>query len=121
MKRNVVLIFCFVLLSIPIKLYSSSFVVSNTAGIGPGSLRQSIVDANASPGIDTILFSLPGAGSWNITLSSTLPTIIDTVWIDGLSQPGSSYPNNLIKVTCTFKSDCLKYYNFGNHLAWTSF
>src|SRR5688572_30184790 len=45
----------------------------------PGSLRQAILDANANPGTDTILFSIPGAGPHTIALLSALPDITEAV------------------------------------------
>ena len=54
---------------------ASSFVVTNTNDAGPGSLRQAILDANASPGTDVIGFNIPGAGPHTIQpITSTLPT-----------------------------------------------
>jgi len=69
-------------------------VVTNTSDSGPGSLRQAILDTNAHPGDDLITFAIPGAGVHVIQPSSTLPSITDTVTVDGYSQPGSS-PNTL--------------------------
>ena len=69
---------------------SQSVPVSNTNDAGPGSLRQAIIDANASPGTQTISFNIPGAGVHTITPTSALPNITDTVVIDGYTQPGAS-------------------------------
>src|SRR5262249_29394267 len=66
----------------------STFVVNTTADSGPGSLRQAILDANAQGGADKISFSLSGGGVHQLTLSSALPTITDTLDIDGTTQPG---------------------------------
>lgn len=41
-------------------------------------------------GADTINFNIPGAGVHTIVLSSTLPSITETVTIDGYSQPGAT-------------------------------
>ncbi len=61
---------------------------------GPGSLRQAILDSNASPGYtNTIDFS---GISGTITLQSNLPAITDTVIIDGYTAPGSSPNTQLI-------------------------
>jgi len=65
-----------------------TFTVTNTNTIGPGSLRQAILDANANPGADTIVFNIPGAGVHTIMLAFFLPTITDPVTIDGTTQPG---------------------------------
>lgn len=63
------------------------FSVTTTSDSGPGSLRQAILDANARAGADTIVFGI-GTGIQTITLSSALPTITDSVTIDGSTQPG---------------------------------
>jgi hypothetical protein len=64
--------------------------VVNTNDSGPGSLRQSIVDANATISAgDTIQFAITNL-STTITPASALPTITDPVTIDGYSQPGSA-------------------------------
>ncbi len=66
----------------------SSFVVTNTNNTGDGSLRQAILNANASAGADVISFAILAAGVQTITLASTLPSITDPVTIDGTTQPG---------------------------------
>src|ERR1044072_1332076 len=76
----------------PSALAESTFTVTTTNDDGPGSLRQAITDANASPGTDTITFNIPGSGVRTITPASSLPEIVDPVIIDGYTQPGSS-PN----------------------------
>jgi parallel beta-helix repeat protein len=63
--------------------FAASFTVANTADSGAGSLRQAIIDANASPGADQIDFSVGGT----ITLLSDLPEITDSLIIDGSSAP----------------------------------
>jgi hypothetical protein len=69
----------------------SSFLVSNTANSGPGSLRQAILDSNAATGsTNTIDFNISGSGVQTIAPLSALPTITHHVWIDGESQPGYS-------------------------------
>jgi FG-GAP-like repeat len=74
--------------SVLVTAAQSTFVVANTNDGGPGSLRQAILDANASAGADQITFSISGSGVHTITPSSPLPTITDTVIIDGTTQPG---------------------------------
>jgi titin len=64
------------------------YAVINTADSGGGSLRQAILDANAHPGRDTIIFDIPGAEAHTIQPLSPLPTITDPVVIDGTYQPG---------------------------------
>jgi hypothetical protein len=68
----------------------ATFMVTNTDDSGAGSLRQAILDANASAGFDTIAFAIPGAGVHTITPLSALPIISEGVLIDGYSQPGAS-------------------------------
>lgn len=62
-------------------------MVSSTADSGEGSLRQAILDANNSPGLNEIHFSI-GTGPQTITPKSVLPRIDDAVTIDGGTQPG---------------------------------
>jgi hypothetical protein len=68
------------------------FTVETTADSGPLSLRQALLDANASPndaaGPDVIQFAIPGGGVQSMALASALPAITDPVTIDGTSQPG---------------------------------
>jgi trimeric autotransporter adhesin len=77
---------------------ATTFTVTTTSDSGAGSLRQSILDANANPGADTINFNIPSSGVRTIFPRSPLPQITDTVIIDGYSQPGSS-GNTLAKGT----------------------
>lgn len=63
--------------------------VINTTDSDPGSLRQAIIDSNASVGVkDTIAFNIPGVAPFTITPLTALPTITDPVTIDGTTQPG---------------------------------
>ncbi|HEX7333951.1 MAG TPA: SBBP repeat-containing protein [Pyrinomonadaceae bacterium] len=65
-----------------------SFVVTNDNNHGAGSLRDAIINANATPGKDTITFNIPGAGVKTINLVISLPDITDPVVIDATTQPG---------------------------------
>src|SRR5512135_2117087 len=71
---------------------AATFTVTNTADTGAGSLRQAILDANASVGFDTIAFNIPGTGVHTITPVTELPYLTDPASIDGYTQPGAS-PN----------------------------
>jgi Tol biopolymer transport system component len=79
------------------------FTVTSTGdndGVNPApfsgtfTLRQAIIDANANPGADAITFAIPDAQKstagnwWTIQLQAGLPTVTDTVAIDGTSAPG---------------------------------
>lgn len=65
-----------------------SFVVTNANNHGAGSLRDAIVNANATLGPDTIVFNIPGPGVKTINLLIALPEITDRVTIDATTQPG---------------------------------
>jgi hypothetical protein len=67
----------------------STFTVINANDSGPGSLRQALLDANSTPGLDTIAFAITG-GVKTIQPTSALPTITDPVIIDATTQPGFS-------------------------------
>lgn len=69
-----------------------ALAVINTNDSGLGSLRQAMLDANATPGADTIVFDIPadlcGAdGVCHIDLTSDLPAITEAVTIDATTQP----------------------------------
>src|SRR5262249_51335666 len=80
-----------------LQVAASTIVVDNTVDPGDGvcaspgcTLREAITAANANPGPDIINFNIPGAGVHTITPTSELPTITETVTIDGYTQPGAS-------------------------------
>ena len=63
---------------------SETFVVNTLADSGPGSLREAIIAANTHKGADAIDFSVAGT----ISLKSALPTVTDSLELDGSSAPG---------------------------------
>jgi parallel beta-helix repeat protein len=68
---------------------AASFVVSSFLDSGPNTLRQAIIDANASAGADTITFSAAG----QINLSSPLPALTGgSISIDGTVPAGGTVP-----------------------------
>src|SRR3954471_9887894 len=68
---------------------AATFTVTTTADAGAGSLRQAIANANATPGADTITFSIPGSGLRTITLTSgALPALTEPAVIDATTIPG---------------------------------
>jgi hypothetical protein len=74
-------------------MQANEIVVTTTSDSGPGSLRQAIEEANASPGPDVIRFRIPpsdpgfAAGVFTIRLQSSLPEIRGGgTTIDGESQ-----------------------------------
>jgi len=75
-----------------------SLVVTNTNDSGAGSLRQAILDANASAVFASVVFNIPGGGVQTITPASNLPIITRSMSIDGYTQPGSTF-NSLAQGT----------------------
>jgi hypothetical protein len=76
-------------LALPGAALAATITVTTTADSGAGSLRQAILDSNASVGtLDTIAFDIPGAGVHTIVPASILPPITDPVVLDGTTQPG---------------------------------
>jgi hypothetical protein len=73
---------------------AADFTVSTTNDIGPNSLRQAILDANANPGPDRIRFNIPGDGVQTIRPATVLPPVTEALVLDGYSQPGAR-PNTL--------------------------
>ncbi len=72
----------------------STYTVLNTSDSGPGSLRQAILDSNASGTASLIQFTIPGGGVHTITPVAALPKLIKPVTIDGYTQPGASANTN---------------------------
>ena len=75
---------------------AATFQVTTTADNGdnlsptPGSLRKAILDANANPGADDIVFQIQASGVQTISPPTRLPNISDPVTIDGYTQNGAS-------------------------------
>ena len=63
-------------------------------GGGSCTLRAAIGQANATPGLDNIHFSIAGTGPHTIQPASSLPHVTDPVVIDGYTQPGASANTN---------------------------
>lgn len=85
LSRVLVIYVCSALICSATKTMAAVFPVTSLADAGVGTLRQAILDANASPNQDVISF--PGIAG-TITLSSSLPAITDTVVIDGTTGLG---------------------------------
>ncbi|GAA0720008.1 choice-of-anchor Q domain-containing protein [Dokdonella soli] len=70
---------------------STTLIVTNAHDSGEGSLRQAIIDANASGGTHYIEFNIDSSGCpFVINLASDLPNItVPTLSINGFTQPGS--------------------------------
>ena len=67
--------------------FEYQFKVTSNADSGNGSLRQAITNANTTVGTDTVVFRI-GSGLQTIAPASSLPTISQTIVIDGSSQTG---------------------------------
>ncbi|MBN8249174.1 MAG: hypothetical protein J0L84_17230, partial [Verrucomicrobia bacterium] len=71
-------------------LGGQTFVVTHTGDTGPGSLRQAILDSNATPTSgNRIEFDIPGDGIQVIQPATALPEITTAVTLDGHTQPGA--------------------------------
>jgi len=96
----------------------ATYTVTKPDDSGNGTLRTAITQANANPGVDTILFSISGGpGVKTISPVTPLPFIYDTVVIDGFSQGGAGYagpPLIEINGASTPACDGLRFYSFGN-------
>src|SRR2546422_10215630 len=68
----------------------ATYTVTNPNDSGPGSLRQAILDANASAVSSMITFNIGGGGAQTISLLSALPRVTVPVNIDGTTQPPAS-------------------------------
>lgn len=87
--KNLTRAFGFVIAATAIRLNAEAavFTVINTSDAGAGTLREAINQANDNPGKDTITFNIPGAAPHSIVPNSALPTITESVIIDGTSEP----------------------------------
>ena len=66
-----------------------NYVVINTSNTGAGSLSEAITYANANYAItDLITFHIEPTGAHTIPVVSALPTITDSVVINGTTQSG---------------------------------
>jgi len=93
----------FIVLLIGNQAIANTFIVTNTADSGNGSLRWAIQNCNIYPGSHTILFNIPESdgnyneaqGVWRIDLTSNLPMLNHSnVLIDGHSQATYSGDKN---------------------------
>lgn len=70
----------------------TSYTIEQLHAAGGGadgeiSLREAIVAANSTAGLDTITFNISGAGPHTISLAAALPEITQAIVIDGWSEP----------------------------------
>ena len=88
MRKNFTLCLLFASLLATSSISAATFVVTSTADSGPGTLRDAIANANASPGPDVITFNIAVVPT-AINLTSHL-TITSPILIDGYSNAGAS-------------------------------
>jgi hypothetical protein len=83
----------FVVLSTSFPATAAIFTVTSVGdGTAGSTLRTAMLNANLTPGRDTITFAISGAGPHTIGILSQLPQLTDNAGtlIDGFSQQGSS-------------------------------
>ncbi|MGB5200030.1 MAG: DNRLRE domain-containing protein, partial [Sedimenticolaceae bacterium] len=66
---------------------SVSALIADRGADGEISLREAILAANATDGLNTINFDIAGSGPHTINLGAALPNITGTLVIDGTSEP----------------------------------
>ena len=73
-----------------LRLMPATFLVNTTADAAAGSLRQAIINSNATPGSNMIEFSIGSVGSQQtIAPLSAMPDITNPLLLDGWSQGGA--------------------------------
>ena len=73
----------------------ASYTIEQLHAAGGGadgkiSLREAIIAANTTAGLDTITFNIAGVGPHTISLTTALPEITQAIIIDGWSEPDFS-------------------------------
>ncbi len=81
--------------------------VTNVNDSGDGSLREAINCSNNKPGKDVIKFSIIGTGPFTIKPITQLPTLTDSVVIDGFTQSGVDKFDVIIDGTNIYSSNGL--------------
>ncbi|HKR04746.1 MAG TPA: right-handed parallel beta-helix repeat-containing protein [Bacteroidia bacterium] len=85
------ILFCIIFLVTESAFSQSIFYVTTVNDSGAGSLRQAMLDANATPAKDQIYFSIPGTPPHTIQVDWYLPDITAPLIIDGSTQPNNGY------------------------------
>lgn len=73
---------------------ANTYEVTSPAGVGSGTLHEAITNANSNLNPDTIIFSVKG--KIDLSGSSPLPAITDTLVIDASSQWSGNIPGDTI-------------------------
>lgn len=103
----------FLLLTLGPPAKAATFTVLNTNDAGAGSLRQAIIDAEANPGFDIIVFD--GTLSGTINLASNLPIITQTLNIDGTTADDAGIGPD-IRLDGTGEDYCLQFNGSNGHV-----
>ena len=94
-----VLLTCLLVVTLVHTSYSATYTVINTNPNGAGSLLLAIDQANENPGLDNIVFDIPGPAPHVISLASTASIMItDELILDGSTQPGNGYTGTCPKI-----------------------
>ncbi len=78
-------LFVLLLCGFTFPLIAATFTVTNGGDSGAGTLRQAILDANATPGRDQIVLAT------DVMVDSSLPAITDPIDISGARMPSGRY------------------------------
>jgi len=70
-------------------------VIAANTNLASGASANECVAGDPLPIVDSIAFAIPGTGVQTIQPTQTMPIIIESVVIDGYTQPGAS-PNTLV-------------------------
>jgi len=86
-----------------LSVFGATLSVTNSAASGPGTLKEAISIANTSAPPNTITFNISGTPT--ISMGATaLPDVVNTMTIDGTTQPGysNSFPKIWLQTLSTF-------------------
>jgi len=86
---------------LPVLAHALNVTVINTNDSGAGSLRQAILDVNASvDAMNVIDFNISGTPPHTISPSSAFAGIGSPVLVDGFSQPGYAVGAPAVVIDC---------------------
>lgn len=88
-----------IILASRLTTYAATWTVTNINDSGAGSLRQAIINSNADVTTPRLITFAIGTGVQTITPLTQLPTITETVTIDGTTQPGWAIDNPVIVIS----------------------
>ena len=93
------ILICVMLVSFLHSASGSTFTVINANPNGAGSLMEAIDLANANPGLDSIVFDIPGIAPHVIPLTTLTGIVITSeLFLNGATQPGNGYTGTCPKI-----------------------